>query len=187
MKPNEAQASRAKKNKKKPTFTGLRIRELNRLYSTRYGYTMPDDDAARDDIYVMVTHLIHDGALIGKRIHNWIELRAPWMTLPEIDALIKRAAENPVKWTADKLADRLGLTAAQRRRLGICTIGAIDQSAAQRKEARKLRARQRERERRRARNVKPRAEYLAANSVSRAKPGSLRVAAALRGIAARKG
>ena len=43
--------------KPRVSIGSLRINELNRLFTARYGLTLPDDDAGRDDIVVMAQHL----------------------------------------------------------------------------------------------------------------------------------
>jgi hypothetical protein len=159
-----------KKADKPPiSLTALRIAELRRLFLARYGRTLPDDDAGRDDVLVMAHHLARRQGDAAKAIRSWIELQAPWMTSTETDVTVAAVLARPLKWRADKLAGRLRLTEAERRRLRICTIGAIDMTKAERKEARKLRQRQRDRVRRRARGAKPRHHY-EASSISRAKP-----------------
>ena len=58
----------------------------------------------------------------------------PWLDEDEGDQLIRRAIASEKKLPkADTLARFLGLTYADRTRLGICTIGAIDATKAQRK------------------------------------------------------
>lgn len=147
----------------------MRINELNRLFTARYGHTLPDDDAGRDDIVVMAHHLARCPGEFSRRIRNWIELRAPWMTSDMVVEIVRFVIANPIKWRADTLAQRLGLTEAERRRLGIRTIGAIDMTTEERKEARRLRQGQRDLARRRAQGARPRTEY-EANSISRNKP-----------------
>jgi hypothetical protein len=161
---------KAKRADKPPvSLAALRIAELRRLFTARYGRTLPDDDAGRDDVVVMAHHLARRQGDARRNIRNWIELHAPWMAADEIASTTAHVTANPIRWRADKLAIRLHLTEAERRRLRICTIGAIDVTKAERKLARKLRQRQRDRARRRARGAKPRTEY-EATSVNRTKP-----------------
>jgi hypothetical protein len=165
-----ARRYRAKQTDKPPvSMTALRIAELRRLFTARYGRTLPDDDAGRDDVQVMAHHLARRQGDARRNIRNWIELHAPWMAADEMASTIAYVTANPIRWRADKLATRLHLTEAERRRLRICTIGAVDMTKAERKLARKLRQRQRDRARRRTRGAKPRAEY-EATSVNRIKP-----------------
>jgi hypothetical protein len=95
---------------------------------------------------------------------------SPGATTANGNELIERILDDPLRFRADTLAWRLGLTEAERTLWGIRTIGSIDMTKAQRKLARKLADRERKRAQRRARKVTPRAEYLEANSLSRTKP-----------------
>lgn len=161
---------KAKRADKPPiSMTALRIADLRRLFLSRWGRTLPDGDDGRDDALIMAHHIVRRQGDPRRNIRNWIELQCPWMSEEETGAIIDRVTANPIRWRADKLAQRLHLTEAERRRLGITTIGAIDMSRAERKQARKLRQRQRMRGRRKARGAKPRAEY-EANSINRTKP-----------------
>jgi hypothetical protein len=128
---------KAKQADKPPvSLAALRIAELRRLFTARYGRTLPDDDAGRDDIVVMAHHLARRQGDARRNIRNWIELHAPWMAADEIASTTAYVTTNPIRWRADKLATRLHLTEAERRRLRICTIGAIDVTKAERKLAR---------------------------------------------------
>ncbi len=146
------------------SITALRVAELRRLFFARYGRTLPDDDSGRDDVLVMAHHLARRRGDARRLIRNWIELCAPWMPEGEAAELIDRVVALPIRWRADKLAQRVRLTDAERRRLRICTIGAVDVTRAERKLARRLRQRQRDRARRRARGARPRGEYEAASA-----------------------
>lgn len=156
-------------NKPRVSIAAVRIAELHRLFRHRYGRTLPDDDAGRDDVQIMAHHLAQRPGDAKRRIRSYIELQAPWMPPADAAALIDSVVAKPIRWRADKLALRLQLTEAVRRHLGITTIGAIDMTKEERKLARKLRQRQRDRARRRAAGAKPRIEY-EANSVNRTKP-----------------
>lgn len=151
---------RRKRNRERPPLVGLRVRDLNRLLTARYGEQLPDDDAGRDDVAIVAHHLAQyaDGHP-GKRITSWVKLRAPWMTVAELDALILECLTRPKRWRADKLAWRLRLTAADRAILRITTIGAIDANAAQRKARRRERDRKRRAAERKAAGAIPRAQY----------------------------
>jgi hypothetical protein len=75
----------------------------------------------------------------------------------------------PLGWRADKIAGILQVTEAERSRLGLTTIGAIDMSRAERIQRRRERDRTRRQQRRRAGGAKPRNQY-EAQSISRAQP-----------------
>lgn len=149
-------------------IVALRLADLSTIFRARYGITLPDDDAGRDDAELAVHHLAGLAHPKG-RITQWLKLWAPWLTLAEQDTIISNAITNRRHWTADQLAWRLRLTMEERTLLGITTIGAIDQGKAARTKRRKERERQRKAAQRRAAGMKPRAEYVQA-SVARAKP-----------------
>jgi hypothetical protein len=156
--------------RKKPSITALREAELNREFTDRYrAHVLPDDDAARDDIELMLHHLARRAGDPAHRIAKWIDQRAPWFTGVDRATMVERVLATPLKFKADTVAKRIGLTAERRARLNIRTIGAIDQTAAEREAASKARKREAKRKSRRAGGMKPRAEYLA-TSVERAKP-----------------
>lgn len=128
-------------------IAALRLNDLARLFRARYGITLPDDDAGRDDLLVAVNHLA-SLAHPRQRIANWLGLWAPWMTLAECETITATAIMHQQHWTADQLAWRLRLTDADRTTLAITTIGAIDCSKRARTIRRKAKARERERLRR---------------------------------------
>lgn len=120
----------------------LRLNDLARLFRARYGLTLPDDDAGRDDLHVALSHL---APLSGARdrMARYVEIWAPWLTVAEARQVMDAALTQPQKWKADQLAWRLRLTAADRAALGITTIGAIDLNKAARARARKAKSAER--------------------------------------------
>lgn len=163
-------AHRYDRGKRREPFsiTAVRVAELTRLFASRYGRTLPDDDSGRDDAYVMVNHLsLRPHA--ERRIPLWLGLWAPWMGEDEVKALTARVVDKPIRWRADPLGGRLNLVDVERQKLGITTIGAIDVDKAQRLERRKQKDRERKERRRRTDGAKPRAQY-EAQSLSRIKP-----------------
>lgn len=136
----------------------LRLHDLAKLFRGRYGHTLPDDDAGRDDLMVAVNHLAclpHP----QKPIDNWIELWAPWLTVKERRTIVGDALASPQRWKADALAWRLRLTAADRQTLGITTIGAIDENRSARAKRRKQQARKRMAQHRKAKGARSRKTY----------------------------
>jgi hypothetical protein len=128
----------------------LRTAELDRLFDHQYrGNILPDDDAGRADIRIML-HTLGRRSDHIKRIDAWLEHRAPWFAGEERDSLIEAVLENPLRWKADTLGKMLGLTTEVRTLLKIRTIGPIDSTAAERKEARRLSSIERKRAIRRA-------------------------------------
>jgi hypothetical protein len=158
------------RNGKKPlSMAALRCAQLNRLWADRYGVVLPDDDAGRADARIMAHHLAGVSGDQRSRVTSWLTVWAPWMPEDELAALIEAVLTKPLRWRADKLAARLNLREADRARLGITTIGAVDMTKAEREAARKVRKRQAMRKRRLAAGAKSRTEYLA-TSVERTKP-----------------
>jgi hypothetical protein len=102
---------------KRPSIATLRVCELNRLFYTRYSHHLPDDDAGREDVAIMVNHLV---------------------------------------MLADTLAKALNLTDAERTRLKIRTIGAVDCTKAEREARRRECKRLAKEAKRRTAGVKPR-------------------------------
>lgn len=130
-----------------PQIATLRLNDLARLFRARYGITLPNDDAGRDDLFVALSHV----AMLSNsrdRMGRYVEIWAPWLTVAEARKVIDHALTNPQRWKADQLAWRMRLTAADRAALGITTIGAVDLNKAGRAKRRKRKARDRERTRR---------------------------------------
>ena len=166
---SDKQKPRHKASRRTPMqIVALRLHDLAKLFRHRYGLTLPDDDAGRDDLDIAINHLANL-ARPRRHIANWIELWAPWLTAKEQADMVGAALANPQHWKADNLAWRLRLTAQDRRMLAITTIGAIDENKA----ARTKRRRKLERERKAAARLKagaiPRKQY-EAQSLAKAKP-----------------
>lgn len=152
---------KTRKRQPRPSIPSMRVSELSRLFTCRYGEVLPDDDAGRDDATIMCHHL---AALHGDprpKVMGFLELRCPWMPIAEAKALLVETIAKPRRWRADKLAWRLRLTHADRATLKITTIGSIDKAKSQRWRERKERTRLAKEERRRAAGAKARVEYLA--------------------------
>jgi hypothetical protein len=136
----------------------LRMNDLAILFRSRYGITLPDDDAGRDDMEVALNHL----ACLPHpmpAIKAWLETWAPWLTLAEQRDVAAPIIANPQRWKADALAWRLRLTMEQRTMLGITTIGAIDMNKGARTKRRRMLDRHRKAKMRRAKGAKPRKVY----------------------------
>ena len=162
-------AIRYRQGRKPISMAAIRCAELSRLFGDRYGAVLPDDDSGCDDVRIMAHHLALMSGNQFERIASWIASSAPWMTPETAQVLIEKAIAKPLRWRADKLGARLNLTAADRARLGIKTIGACDMTKTEREAARKARKRQAKREQRRKQGSKPRAQYLA-ESAEHTKP-----------------
>jgi hypothetical protein len=153
-----------------------RVAELQKLFAHLYGdgsseaYVLPDDDAGRDNAFIMICHLALCPVAPRWRRLNWLKAHAPWMPAREQMKLLNRRV---LTFKADTLALRLGVTFAMRQRLGFRTIGAYDVTRTMRDiwVAREQREKDRtsSEARRRKAGAKSRAQYLA-ESDSRRKP-----------------
>jgi hypothetical protein len=149
-----------------PVLMKVRLRELERIFTSRYGRTLPDDDAGRDDLLIAAHTIAGLGGEVARNIVAWAAMWCPWMFTAEAEAIADRVVANPYRFKADTLAWRLRLTYAERTALNLTTIGAIDFNKAARLQRRKGRAAT---ARRKARARMPRAVYLA-GCASRSKP-----------------
>ena len=149
------------------TMRRLRLGDLRRLLNRRYGPSLPNDDAGREDLWELLL-AISLGADPRRKMLNAISLWAPWMPQDEIDALIEGIERTPVGQrhrTGKDLGERMRLTNAERERLRLWTIAAYDMTAEERVEWRKAKARERMRQRREANGSRSQA-----NSINRQKP-----------------
>jgi hypothetical protein len=135
-------------------IAALRVAELEREFTDRYGgEILPDDDGGRDDVKIMLDHLARRTGDAERRMVLWLDSRAPWCTGEERTALIARIIAKPLRYRADTLASRIGLTAERRARLKIRSIGAVDETAQQRQEKRREKHRLAKEQKRRAAGV----------------------------------
>ena len=145
-------------------FTVARVEELEREFADRNGLYLPDDDSGWDDFTIMANHLAHFGGTTERnvaRIVEWAGFWAPEFPSDRVTNRAKLIAAKPLKWKADKLASRLGLTMERRTRLKVKTIGAIDVKPEDRPAWLQKYHRQRKEAERRAEGVLTRAEWLA--------------------------
>jgi hypothetical protein len=145
----------------------VRARELGRLFDHRYGPQLPDDDAGIDDARLMLSQLV---ALpnAAERVGHFLDLRTPWLIGPEREREIEHAFRSgPGHFTADEVAQRLGVDLATRTALRLTTIGAIDRDAVKRKEDRRRRRAGADQERRARRS---RAKAAANGAAGRGRP-----------------
>jgi hypothetical protein len=153
-----------------------RVREIRRWLDFRYGEILPEDDAGRDDLLVLINYVVqvNRGDPIGAAVteaRGW----APWLDSIEAQCLAEEALRRPIKFKADTLATRLGVTHELRTLLGFKTIGACDLTRSQRDQAARQRRTDAERDRRRKKGVKPRDEYESKARALRAEAATLGV------------
>ncbi|MET4384357.1 Ribonuclease G/E [Bradyrhizobium sp. F1.4.3] len=104
----------------------------------------------------MLHHIAHRAKAQAESMTSWLDLRAPWLCGEQRQALIAKVMANPIRYKADTLARKIGLTAERRAHLRITTIGATDETAEQRKAKRRAKDIERKREKRFAAGCKPR-------------------------------
>jgi hypothetical protein len=132
-------------------MAAIRISELTRWLAdvagagTELDASQWSEGVAR--IFVHHFVVLSDG---NRRAADWLDTYCPWIERRDREYLISHANHCPLKWSADKLAWKIGLTDARRAELKITTIGAIDCNRDQRKARDKARRAQRERDRRAA-------------------------------------
>lgn len=156
----------------KKLIARLRMREMERLFSHRYGDRLPSDDAGMEDLVLAANQIAQMDGNAEDHILRWALEWAPWLydrkdIAPVLFA--RRIAQNPRRYKADTLAALLNLTMSSRTALGITTIGAVDCNKRQRAELRRDRKRTYAEAQRRANGAKPRAQY-EAESLSRTRP-----------------
>jgi hypothetical protein len=152
----------------KPQFASLRLRDITKLIRGRHGVELPDNESGRLLVEIAAHHLAMLNGNPVDRVERWVGLWAPWYRIGDLAELNVAVLRHPKRWKADQLAWVLRLTEADRRALGITTIGAIDMGKRERMARRRQRARARRMAKHRANGVRPRAEYLA--SVAKPKP-----------------
>jgi hypothetical protein len=146
----------------------LQLAQLQRMFCHRYGYELPDNEHGRSAARVVAHYLAHRPGDVRRHIAAWAELNCPWMGKLELMKMTEFTLAKPRRFKADTLAKHFGVTAAERKRLGLTVIGAIDMPKDERLRQRREKRRARELQRRQAKGGKPRAQY-EAESISRAK------------------
>jgi hypothetical protein len=116
----------ARKPSKKVPIAALRLRELNILARHRWHHQLPDDDVGRVFVRVVANHQASLAGDPGERIFRWVELWAPWLDEDELDEIVQLATLSTTHYTADSVANAIGLDYATRKLLRIRTIGATD-------------------------------------------------------------
>ena len=135
----------------------LRLGELKRVLLRRYGHELPDDDAGRADLELLLD-VVSFARDARRRMKNIIETWAPWMDTAESYELVENVLRKPPyerKIKKDDLGERLNLTFLERQALGIRTIAPADLTPEEfeekrREQRRAKRREQKERARRKA-------------------------------------
>ena len=148
----------------------IRISQLKRIYADRYGPVLPDDDAGREDLLILLNHVAHRQTKDPIALmHIEIDQLAPWLDDDDRAAFIGKVMRNPIRYGATTLAEKLRLADADRERLGITSIRPFDVSAEELLKRSKVKDCEGHRKRRRAAGCQPRSEY-EAQSISKQQP-----------------
>jgi hypothetical protein len=113
-----------------------RVRDLVRFFNFTYVEAMPDDDAGREDFFILAHHVARLSGDAERNIRAHARQWCPWMGDEELAVFVRRVLSKPLKWRADTLGQGLGLLDEVRTRLCITTIGAIDVPKAERERRR---------------------------------------------------
>ena len=116
------------------------MRGLVAFLAFTYGAELPDDDAGREDLFILAHHVARLNGDQTRNIANYARKSCPWMGDDEIGVLVRRVLFRPIKWTAETLGQRLGLLNVVRTKLGITTIRPIDATREQLERQRRDRA-----------------------------------------------
>lgn len=142
---------KAKVGKRSRGMAAIRIAELTRWMHDQQGAGVELDPCPRSELIIRIFAHHFIGLADGpRRVSAWFDRYCPWLSLRDREYLISEATHAPLKWSADKLAWKLGLKDEQRSKLKITTIGAVDCSKEQRKSRDKAKRAERERARRAA-------------------------------------
>ena len=150
-----------------------RINEIEMLIERRHG-VIPATDDADHYVWIVAQHLRElNASNLHDQLIRWCSRWAPEMPADEVEAIAARALRKEYRFTADVLADKLGVTYEERKALGITTIGAKDRTVEERAEDRAQNKRPRDKanaeRRRRQKGARPRGEY-EAMSLTQTKP-----------------
>jgi hypothetical protein len=146
------------------TIRRLRYGDFLRFFRHRYGHTLPDDDAGRGDLWLVVTTVSLASNNPKEKMRHVIDLWAPWMSEEERDRYIEHVwglDKYPRTLTNREIGERLGLTNAEREQLKLWRFLPIDKSDAELAQLAKDRERARRASRRRQRGVRTREQYRA--------------------------
>ena len=150
---------------KAETIRRLIVGDLRRIYRVRYGPTLPNDDAGRDDLELLLMPISLSSKAAPEKMQHAIDTLAPWMPKTEASALIDnliRLDERYRRPSMKEIGERIRLTNAERERLTAWRITPVDITSEALAEQRKAKERKRKARKRLELGKQTRAEYLAA-------------------------
>lgn len=130
---------KGKVGKRTKPMAAIRLAELARWLDDRAGADQLEPSQWSEGIARIFVHHFVTLADGNRRAADWLGTRCPWISTRDREYMITEANHCPLKWSADKLAWKIGLTDAKRSELKITTIGAIDVTREQRAARRKAR------------------------------------------------
>ncbi len=139
-------------NQKKPERTlrlnmvaVARVGAIERYLECRYGRQVPDDDAGREDLVILLNHIaqnpIDPQGKMRRSIHSW----APWMAPDERQELVERIAAKPRRYKAKTLGRLMRVTEEEHASWGLESIWAFTWTDADMRERDKRTRRERKR------------------------------------------
>jgi hypothetical protein len=157
---------------KAETIRRLLIGDLRRIFRHRYGATLPDDDAGRDDLMLLLLPISLCRNETVEKMQRQIEVIAPWMPDTQAEQLIDQIMLLP-PWhrrpSGKEIGERIQLTNAEREMLKTWRIAPVDLTPAELSEQRKAKDRARRRLKRAEAGAVSRQAYLA-NAKSKLQP-----------------
>jgi hypothetical protein len=105
---------------KAETIRRLIVGDLRRIFRHRYGATLPDDDAGRDDLELLLLPISLGPKAAAEKMQHTIEVLAPWMPQAEASALIDNLIRLDARYrrpSGAEMGERIRLTNAEREGL----------------------------------------------------------------------
>jgi hypothetical protein len=149
---------------KAETIRRLLLGDLRKVFRHRYGPTLPDDDAGRDDLELLLRLISLSPREGEERMQFQIETLAPWMPETEAADLINNQLRLDLRFrrlSGKEAGKWIQLTNAERELLKAWRITPVDMTAADLAEQRKAKERARKRRKRAKTGAVPRQAYLA--------------------------
>jgi hypothetical protein len=167
------QRAKAQGNRKADGFRRARLGQVRCVLRRRYGDTLPDDDAGRDDLHeLLLLNSLHPTHPV-EQMWCEIEVWAPWMSEEEGSEMIDNVLKLPVqrRWRNKKaLGERLRLTLVERQRAKAHSIHPVGLTEEEMKERAKQHAKWIRMAKRRVKGATPRQEWLERNPTARKAP-----------------
>jgi hypothetical protein len=155
---------------KAETIRRLLVGDLRRLYRHRCGATLPDDDAGREYLELLLRLISLLPRAAKEKMQFQIETLAPWMPESEATDLINNLLRLDLRFrrlTGKEAGERIQLTNAERELLKAWRIAPVDMSDADLAQQRKVKDRARKRRKRTKTGAVSRQAYLAKATMQR--------------------